>query len=57
MCPIPDNIVLHYHTVCYFFGFFVLFFVPYTNTNCGGDICYIGILGYGGRGGVGNGIE
>jgi hypothetical protein len=28
-------IVLHYHTVFYFFGFFC-FFVPYTNTNIGG---------------------
>jgi hypothetical protein len=55
MCPIPYDIVLHYHTVYYFLVFFV--FVPYTYTKCGGDICYVGILDYEGRGSVGNGVE
>jgi hypothetical protein len=33
-------IVLHYHTVFYFFGFFFIF-VPYTNKNIGGTY-YVG---------------
>jgi hypothetical protein len=35
-----------------FFWFFV-FFVPYTDTKCGGDMYCIGMLSHGGRGDVG----
>ncbi len=52
---VPDtiDIVLHYHTIYYFFVVF-LFFVPYTNTKCGGgDMYRIGMLSHGGEGDVG----
>ncbi len=49
----PDtiDIILHYHTVCYFFVVFC-FFVPYTNTKCGGGHGYIGMLRHEGEGNV-----
>jgi hypothetical protein len=56
MCPTPYDIVLHYHTVFYFFLFF-FDFVPYTYTTCRGDVCYVRILDYGRRGDVGNAVE
>ncbi len=55
ICPISYNIVLHYHTVFYFFVFFC--FVPYTYTSCRGDVCYVRILGYERRGDVEDAVE
>jgi hypothetical protein len=52
LCPIPYDIVLHYHTVFYFFVVFCGF-VPYTYTICRGDV----ILGYERRGDVGDAVE
>ncbi len=48
--PNTIDIVLHYRTVFYFFVVFV-FFVPYTNTECGGDMNSVGMLDMGGGGG------
>jgi hypothetical protein len=49
--------ILYYITIQYFifFGFFG--FVPYTYTTCRGNVCYVRILDYGRRGGVGNAVE